>query len=997
MSYVYYQVEGGTEEWTPLQADMQHEFKNIKPTFVTVLTVDSLVPDKPTKEQIDNLKYQGPMYFDLDSPSLEESILDANDLVKALKSDGLTDTDMQIFLSGKKGLHILIPQEVFMNKPAAVKRLPAVYREIALHYAVPSVDFKVYSARRGRMLRTCWRQRDKPNTWRVPISATMLETLTPESYMEWCSEPRTPTVLQPSFRFKMALVYDEANNKIPKTPRRVKPVATHIVQSHWSDVRELFEGQVQSNIGFNTTGMQMSLYARDAGWSEEQFINSARGFLQNHQGDGRYGTENVRERELRKLFHYVQDNEGYTYSLAGVMACISKGAPTDEYADYEDGGSSNISEIEREFSGGLKATGSGLITSTGNDGTERAITNFILSSVKKLKEPETGELITIRVAGKMLKADGSEEGAIRHVDIAPTQFTGGTAFQNSIATAGMIFTGSDMNARGLLHTVSSLQNTPPNEVGHDKQKVTVETSYVIPTEGLSLVKLPHEPDPEIRGNTYMVWADNRGVTMPKVLEGRGISFSFVGYPSAKGVLRTDLSLVGDIRDAIANGQKDAFIKMWHDLLQCHPSKTIAKIVGWMGSASFRPLFQSCYGKYPLLHVYGPAGAGKTELVMSLLHLFYDREDPKSATPSGTFYAFQTMIAATASIPVVLDEYKPHKMNKEVVERYRGLFRDAYNGKSVTRGGGNRASEKATALQEVKLQGPLAFIAEAIESETAILERSLVVNVRPQPAIAAAQGLTRFLAYKEQRELLTMFGKAMSAWVLNHWTEDKLRKEFDDLHKEAIATYMLSEQDVEAFKDGSMSPDKFNSKSRIKSRPVYNATVALFGIRQVARMLAMLVGKDTFKEIFGDMFHLMASSVYADLDAIGDAAVPEYVKALRTIAEMIIAPMNDNLRLTEGVEFNLTRSGDREVFVFAPALVYSRYRAHMRACGQEPLYDNDISFITALRDAPQFIQMGWGTARTQIKTVALDYTALVTAGMPLLANARFATLPEGRLG
>ena len=87
--------------------------------------------------------------------------------------------------------------------------------------------------------------------------------------------------------------------------------------------------------------------------------------------------------------------------------------------------------------------------------------------------------------------------------------------------------------------------------------------------------------------------------------------------------------------------------------------------------------------------------------------------------------------------------------------------------------------------------------------------------------------------------------------------------------------------VYTFKEGNMSPDKFNSKSRIRSRPVFNSTVALFGIRQVARMIATLVGKDTFREIFADIFNHMASGVYADLDAIGDAA--EYEGKIDLIA------------------------------------------------------------------------------------------------------------------
>ena len=63
--YRFYQMVGGTEEWQTTKAET--DFDKIRPTFITVLSCDTLITDKSPKEMIDGAKYYGPMYFDLDS------------------------------------------------------------------------------------------------------------------------------------------------------------------------------------------------------------------------------------------------------------------------------------------------------------------------------------------------------------------------------------------------------------------------------------------------------------------------------------------------------------------------------------------------------------------------------------------------------------------------------------------------------------------------------------------------------------------------------------------------------------------------------------------------------------------------------------------------------------------------------------------------------------------------------------------------------------------
>jgi len=65
--------------------------------------------------------------------------------------------NVRIFATGKKGFHVEVPAEIFQTKIAkgGLTGLPAIYKEMAFSMFVDIMDWRVYSARKGRMWRTC--------------------------------------------------------------------------------------------------------------------------------------------------------------------------------------------------------------------------------------------------------------------------------------------------------------------------------------------------------------------------------------------------------------------------------------------------------------------------------------------------------------------------------------------------------------------------------------------------------------------------------------------------------------------------------------------------------------------------------------------------------------------------------------------------------------------------------------------------------------------------
>lgn len=89
-----------------------------------------------------------------------------------------------LFASGKKGFHVIVPIEVFLAKPPKTgsQHLPAIFKEIAIDLFVDTLDLRVYTARRGRMLRTVNVKREGAGGYKVPLTVEEAFNMTVADY-----------------------------------------------------------------------------------------------------------------------------------------------------------------------------------------------------------------------------------------------------------------------------------------------------------------------------------------------------------------------------------------------------------------------------------------------------------------------------------------------------------------------------------------------------------------------------------------------------------------------------------------------------------------------------------------------------------------------------------------------------------------------------------------------------------------------------------------------
>jgi len=126
-----------------------------------------------------------------------------------------------------------------------------------------------------------------------------------------------------------------------------------------------------------------------------------------------------------------------------------------------------------------------------------------------------------------------------------------------------------------------------------------------------------------------------------------------------------------------------------------------------------------------------AGTGKTLTCGLMAQMFYLTSDPvvKSCATSTTAFSLKALFAGSASVPAILDEYKPTEMGLVRTSLLLQAFRLAYNQGSGSSGGMTKgaASGSFRDITDYTYSTPLAFCAEAQETQTAIVQRSLPIG------------------------------------------------------------------------------------------------------------------------------------------------------------------------------------------------------------------------------------------------------------------------------
>lgn len=967
-NYFYYQGSNKNEQWNPVPVAMRDSTLTAKKAvFCTALSVSKLADNLEAAEKA-KLAYEGPFYLDWDSLDIAKSIEKINVVLDKFREMEIDLRSIAFFATGQKGFHAEIPTKIFMDKPAkgGVVGLPLIYKEMVFELAVDTLDLRVYSQGRGRMWRLPNVKRPDNGFYKVPVTVDEIRAMTPELYAELIKAPRMAIPLTPpEFNIGLHIMFAEARQKIEsrlKDAASRKPDPQAKKKARMPSVLLMMKNVgLRPDAGFHQIAMQIAIAAITAGMTPDEMIANCADLIANHQSDGnRYNTPGRRKEELLRLYDYMLDNPGYAFSIGAIKSILVHGAPdldglpvseADVAADIVTAAatySSDLDEVPDEYgdvAGGVTLSKYGVYVDTEHG--KKRVCAVSFADIHLLHSMDTGALAAYE-AEILVNGQSMGRQTMELDTFASTQ-----VFNRFCYRVGHAFQGLEPQLRGLMMRFV--------EMG----KKTGKVLYISKREGLDMVNLPYHTDEKLR-EPFMVYADASGVILdPRVADCK-LDITFQGFPDPRGHFQTDLAAAPDLAVWIEDAaNKEALRATLTGMFSMQKPEAISKMLGWYVACFYRMIFHKAYGKFPLLHINGPAGSGKTEMNTTMASFFYYNTEPKVMSPGSTMFALTQHMTASASVPLLIDEYKPNDMDPGFHNKIRLAFRDAYNCHDQTKGGGNRDSDDYRNLHHSQLAAPIVFIAEAAEEESAVAERIVLVTITKPSSSMAIRQLGHYNVLERGKQQLAILGQYLAGQAIRESGKKKLQEEFDPLFAEAKKKFLLNDADI----NSGLSADVMAAKQMSKERSVFNYTVALFGLKKFRAVI-----EDIFEQDFKEAFDGLEAGVYGRMSDLHAVTQPEWAKVMVQLADMSwnVDPMSP-MAVRHGQEYALYEEGGRQLLEVPLRAAYHRYRQYATMHRSKMLFPGDSAFLHAMHDCPAVTKHGTGRLlpMPQVYTFSVD--------------------------
>ena len=982
----YYQIKGGEEAWKACPASQLAKIvEQHHPMFVTALSVNKLVEDLSSEDK-HKLSYWGPYYVDWDGPDIGIVIEKVHAFIKKLEEMHLDLSMCAWYATGSKGFHLEIPPECFMEKlpkpGVGVPNLPVTLKEMTFALYVDTIDMRVYSQGRGRMWRQANVKRENGH-YKVQLTVEEVKALTPETYLQLTAEPRPLLPLTPpSLCVDLAIVYAKATQKIEERLAKrkgKKPDPKAAERAQCQSIKLLMSGLgLKEGVGFHELAFQIAIIANTAKQTEEEMLTDCALLIEHHKGNGlRYNTPPKRREELSRMYRYIADNVGYDFNVGAIKVLLEHDAPDlDGIAVSDEELKTSIEEAHQEAKAKIDAPAeekvpdefadlaAGVTLSKygvyvpDEEGGKKRICGISFEDIYLLLSTENGQMVAYEAE---VLVNGRKSG---RQTIELETFQSLQMFNRFAQRLGHQMQGSETHLRGLFMRFIELAKKKGRQM------------YIAKREGLDILNIPNHANPALR-EPFMVWADGYRIILDPRVADSDLDISFQGFPDPRGLFKTDITDAPKLKDWLAEpGNKDLMRDTLWAMMSCQKPDVISKLIGWYTACFYRMMFHKVYAKFPLLHVNGAAGAGKTEMNLAMARMFYYRQEPKMLTPQSTLFALQQHLAGSASLPLIVDEYKPHEMTIDLHNKLKLMFRDAYNNRDILKGGGTRESDDYRSLHHTQLSAPLCFIAETAEEEAAVAERVVLVTVVKPASSISLQWLERYHFWQHNVHVLSIMGQYLAAEAINTMTLSKLQKEFDEIYDEARKRYMLTEHDLRA----GLSEQALAEKQGAKERSVFNFTVARYGLMKFRRLVEAVFGPQEFAEKFAEL----DAAIYTRMSDLTAATQAEWAKVVSTFSSMTYALEGEDSSpqaLRPNKDYALGIVNGRNVVEIVMQTAYMKYRSYMRGASMKPLFPGMTSLLHSMKDSPALVKSGMGDILQVPGVYQFDMDELAKLGVP----------------
>ena len=719
--------------------------------FRSALSISEPIISEEDIEDPSKIKYQGDLYFDIDSGEIAESISMLQDLIKKLESYDVVD--YQVYATGSKGFHLIVPAKHFSEgKPCSY--LAYVYGDMANRMGLSYLDFSIYSAQKGNMLRlpNVLRRRDQKYTYKVEVPAELVGALTPLGVRILVSSPRPLTReissgstigIRKGTRkaLKLQALFNESKKLIVETRKKYVSLKVELIP----ELRELKEVpgciqklsryEVRDEAVFNKKALVLMAFLEASGLPKET-KKSLIDDLAQHGKSATYRDARSRKEHILSLQRQGKFALGFLFKeiepCGGCLLCdgsLNKGPsrmkdPAESF-EVEDQYAETLEKMQgyRVLDSSVGVEGYNFVLSQGSEKPTKKLTSFLMvleNVAVSLDDPSEG---LIRV-GAIFSMHYTHERKHRMFSlfIPEESWNSCTSFKLVLGGRGnLAFLGNDSDLVQLKHYLMSSETS----------KMTVVQTAAF---GIRHMHIPKQDEPSGVQEVLAYVEPGYALQVPLVEEGGSPQYQFnrleyTGSPAQQGDLTPRLMAA----QQVGREHNDVVIDALQTFLSAGYPATQGIVLGWFVACLFKPHFLKWERSWPLLGITGQVGSGKSSLMalagsLHGLHCEGGGVNNLMDAPASTKVAIRNALENSTSTAVLVDEFTNNKMKREMHLDKATMLQLTYNMSSATRsdtsGKGRRRNYSAT------VNACVCFTAETIPSGSeleAFVNRTLFVE------------------------------------------------------------------------------------------------------------------------------------------------------------------------------------------------------------------------------------------------------------------------------
>lgn len=743
--YRYYQKREETS-WIPIPdgPDAEKRALDAGARKLTILAVSEIIDEETANKEA--LSYKGPLYFDIDSADLKQSIESANQLVRKLLALDVPEDAVQVYASGSKGFHILVPSSVF-STGRAQKRLPAVYKEVAVDLHVLGLDFQVYSEGRGNSFRLANVQR-ADGRYRVAVPHETLHNLTPELYADLTaqpgtfSHPATVTGKSPA----LSAMMEAAKRRVQEKPSKAAtPVAAaKLVQFQTTApmcMQELAEYRVKKSANFNIAALQLATFISRSGMKEEA-ADSLISRMANNAGSSKYDSPRARQAHIQGLVSYCNASEGKYFACNAVRSVLQN-----RVCDDCPLSASGAASGEAAYEIGVRERPDGYYVD-GKDSSYRISTFTIEPVAVYIEQAQNGG--SDRRVGTLVEI-------MREGEILGTVMFSETGWDSKASLKAELrgihnlsFTGTEDDVQRIKHMVF--------HEGKDMGEVVQ-----VHTAGMHVHKLG-------KRELFVYVEPGYSINQMKISGTHVLAGKLSAPPETRHL---QLPAIGDEKATEA----------LTCLMKVNSDDVVAQLVGWFCACHLKAHFMRRYTQFPLLSIWGNAGSGKSasaSLFTWLNGVDYAVGHGALNLSSLTKWAMINYCSGTTTVPRQLEEYNKSKMSQRDYDFAGEVMKAAWNANVMGRGtisksSANGRGRTGAEMVELAITSPLVIMSEQAPQMAALQQRSIQVMLSTEGKKGRVADFNRA---SELRQSLAQMAKAMVLQALTtpiEWVEVQMNE------------------------------------------------------------------------------------------------------------------------------------------------------------------------------------------------------------------------------